>query len=204
MIYELHVGTFTPEGTFAGAGGAARRPGRPRHHRDRADAAGGLSGRRNWGYDGVLLFAPESTTAQPEELKSFVDAAHQLGMMVLLDVVYNHFGPEGNYLHLFAPSILHRPTEDTMGRRHQLRRTGQRRRAGFVVHNARYWLDEFHFDGLRLDAVHAIFDDSEQHIVSELAAVVRRHSAGRHVHLILENDHNEARYLRRAIRMAGL
>ena len=125
VIYELHVGTFTPEGTFAAA-------------RERLDGLCQLGitaielmpladfpGRRNWGYDGVLLFAPESSYGTPEELKSFVDAAHQLGMMVLLDVVYNHFGPEGNYLHALRTAILHRATRDTMGRRDQLRRTRQ-------------------------------------------------------------------------------
>ena len=197
VIYELHVGTFTPEGTFAAA-------------RERLDGLRQIGitaielmpladfpGRRNWGYDGVLLFAPESSYGTPEELKSFVDAAHQLGMMVLLDVVYNHFGPEGNYLHLFAPQFFTDRHETPWGAAINFDGPGSRTVRDFYLNNALYWLDEFHFDGLRLDAVHAIFDDSEQHIVSELAAVVRRHSAGRHVHLVLENDHNEAHYLAR-------
>ena len=169
VIYELHVGTFTPEGTFAAA-------------RERLDGLRHLGvtaielmpladfpGRRNWGYDGVLPFAPESSYGTPEELKRFVDAAHQLGMMVLLDVVYNHFGPEGNYLHLFAPQFFTERHETPWGAAINFDGPGSRTVRDFYLHNALYWLDEFHFDGLRLDAVHAIFDDSEQHIVSELA-----------------------------------
>lgn len=198
VLYELHVGTFTPEGTFAGV-------------RERLDYLAGLGvtaielmplsdfpGGRNWGYDGVLPFAPESRYGTPEELKELVQAAHERGLMVFLDVVYNHFGPEGNYLHLYAPQFFtdrHRtPWGAAINFDGEL--SGWVR--GFFIHNALYWLEEYHLDGLRLDAVHAIADGSEKHFLIELAERVRRRfDSERHVHLVLENDANEARYLGR-------
>src|SRR6476660_8013017 len=155
-------------------------------------------GARNWGYDGVLLFAPDASYGRPEDLKALVDAAHRKGLMIFLDVVYNHFGPDGNYLPVYAPQILTDRHKTPWGSAINYDGADATPMREFVIHNALYWLEEFHFDGLRLDAVHAIMDASEPDLVTELARAVR---AGpgltRHVHLVLENDRNEARYLER-------
>ena len=200
VLYELHVGTFSPEGTFAGI----------EAHLDYLSNLGvtavelmpvaDFAGKRGWGYDGVLLYAPDAAYGRPENLKRLIAAAHSRGLMVLLDVVYNHFGPEGNYLHLYAPRFFTERHRTPWGAAINFDGREARPVREFYIHNALYWLEEFHFDGLRLDAVHAIMDDSAPDFLSELAAAVRRGPGGeRHVHLVLENDRNEARYLARAV-----
>jgi maltooligosyltrehalose trehalohydrolase len=198
VLYELHVGTFTAAGSF-------------RAVIEKLDhlAALGISaielmpvadfpGRWNWGYDGVLPFAPDSRYGRPADLKALVDSAHARGLMVLLDVVYNHFGPEGNYLHRYAPSFFTDRHKTPWGAAINFDDVGSRTVRDFIIHNALYWLEEYHFDGLRLDAVHAILDDSQPDILRELAqAVAAGPGRDRHVHLVLENEHNEARYLER-------
>jgi len=195
VVYELHVGTFTPDGTFNGM----------RRRLDHLVELGitaielmpiaDFSGRRNWGYDGVLPYAPDSVYGTPNDLKRLIDEAHGRGLMVFLDVVYNHFGPEGNYLHVYAPQFFTRRFETPWGAAIDFSRREVR---DFFVLNALYWLDEYRFDGLRLDAVHAIIDESSPDILEELADRVHSHFGGtRHVHLVLENEHNEARYLSR-------
>lgn len=198
VFYELHVGTFTPRGTFLGV------KERLEHLLNLGITAIELMpvaefpGERNWGYDGVMPFAPDSRYGTPEELKDLVQTAHQYGLMVFLDVVYNHFGPEGNYLHAYAPQFFterhHTPWGAAINYdgadRHWVRQ--------FFIHNALYWLEEYHLDGLRLDAVHAIMDDSRPDILIELAEAVNNGPGrDRRVHLVLENDNNAARYLRR-------
>ncbi|MGE5792442.1 MAG: malto-oligosyltrehalose trehalohydrolase [Bacteroidota bacterium] len=198
VIYELHVGAFTPAGTFAAA--IARL--------DDLAALGvtalelmpvaDFPGRRSWGYDGVLPFAPDAAYGAPDDLKRLVAAAHARGLMILLDVVYNHFGPEGNYLHLYAPQFFNPAHHTPWGAAINFDGEHARTVRDFFVHNALYWLEEYRFDGLRLDAVHAIADDSPADIVSEIARAVRAGpGADRHVHLVLENDRNDARYLAR-------
>jgi malto-oligosyltrehalose trehalohydrolase len=197
-IYELHVGAFTLAGTFSSVG-------------DRLDYLVDLGvtaielmpvadfpGRRNWGYDGVLPFAPDSCYGRPEDLKELVQSAHSRGLMILLDVVYNHFGPEGNYLNLYAPQFFTARHHTPWGNAINFDGAESRSVRDFFIQNAQYWLTEYHFDGLRLDAVHAIIDDSKPDILTELAAAVRS-SVGtdRRVHLILENERNQARYLQR-------
>ena len=196
VIYELHLGTFTDEGTFAAA-------------MQRLDylvelgitaielmPVADFSGTRNWGYDGVLLFAPDHSYGTPDELKALVQAAHARGLMVLLDVVYNHFGPDGNYLHAYAPQFFSERHHTPWGAAINFDGNGSRIVRDFFIHNALYWLEEYHFDGLRLDAVHAIIDDSRPDIVEELAAAVQAGPGRtRYVHLVLENDANAARYL---------
>jgi maltooligosyltrehalose trehalohydrolase len=193
VLYELHLGTFSPEGNFDGA-------------RRRLDYLAQLGvtavelmpvadfpGARGWGYDGVLPFAPDSRYGSPEELKGLVQSAHRLGLMVLLDVVYNHFGPEGNYLHRYAPQFFNPRHQTPWGAAINFDGEGNRTVRDFFIHNALYWLEEYHFDGLRFDAVHAILDDSSLHILAELAEAVRAGPGReRRVHLVLENDHNEA------------
>jgi len=187
VLYELHVGAC---GGFAGV--TARLP---------ALAEAGITaielmpvadfpGKRNWGYDGVLPYAPDASYGTPDELKALVDSAHGLGMMVFLDVVYNHFGPDGNYLGSYAPPFFRDDVHTPWGQAIDFRQPPVR---DFFTQNALYWLSEFRFDGLRFDAVHAIPDKDW---LVEMAAQVRAAlPAGRHVHLVLENDDNAASLL---------
>src|SRR5262249_40863091 len=197
ILYELHVGTFTREGTFRAAIEHLE-------HLVRLGVTGielmplaDFPGKRNWGYDGVLPFAPDSSYGRPEDLKALVDAAHAAGLMVLLDVVYNHFGPEGNYLSLYAPQFFNPRHQTPWGAAVNFDTDGAATVREFFVHNALYWLEEYHFDGLRFDATHAIVDEGPQHILEELAGRIRAASLPRAVHLVLENEHNEARWLER-------
>ncbi|AEG02091.1 malto-oligosyltrehalose trehalohydrolase [Methylomonas methanica] len=197
VIYELHVGCFTSAGTFRAA-------------IEKLDylAALGVTaiqlmpiadfpGRWNWGYDGVLPFAPDSRYGTPDDLKNLIQTAHAKGMMVFLDVVYNHFGPEGNYLHQYAGAFFHQRRHTPWGKAFNFDGKYSHWVRQFFIHNALYWLEEFHFDGLRLDAVQAILDSGLVHVLDELADTVRRHFGQRQIHLILENDDNAAHYLSR-------
>jgi maltooligosyltrehalose trehalohydrolase len=204
VCYEIHVGTFTPKGSFSGV-------------KERLDYLIDLGitaiqlmpiadfpGKRNWGYDGALLFAPDSAYGTPNELKELIQTAHAKGIMVFLDVVYNHFGPKGNYLHLYAPEFFtnrhHTPWGSAINFDGQ--NSGVVRQ--FFIHNALYWLEEYHFDGLRFDAVHAIYDDSRPDILEELSAkVALGPGRERSVHLVLENDNNAAHYLRPQTKSKG-
>jgi maltooligosyltrehalose trehalohydrolase len=198
VVYELHVGTFTSEGTFLAA----------IEKLDHLQALGitciellplaDFAGRRNWGYDGVLPYAPDASYGSPEDLKRLVDAAHARGIMVLIDVVYNHFGPEGNYLPAYVPQFFD-PTEQTpWGAAINFEDEHSRTVRDFFLHNALYWLEEYHFDGLRMDAVHAIPDESPQHIVLEIAeAIAKGPGRERHIHQVLENEHHQASFLER-------
>lgn len=197
VIYELHVGTFSEHGDFDGVIGHLRYLAELGVTAVELMPVAEFAGRRGWGYDGVLQFAPESAYGGPAALKRLVEAAHAHGLMILLDVVYNHFGPDGNYLGLYAPQFFTKRIATPWGAAIDFQSDGARTVREFFIHNALYWLEEFNIDGLRLDAVHSIFDESEPHILEELADRVRAASApGRHVHLILENDDNEAHYLR--------
>ncbi|MGA9422259.1 MAG: alpha-amylase family glycosyl hydrolase, partial [Rhodanobacteraceae bacterium] len=185
VIYELHVGAC---GGYAGV-----REQLPRL-RDLGVSAIELMpiaefpGSRNWGYDGVLPFAPSSMYGTPEQLKILIDSAHGHGLMVLLDVVYNHFGPQGNYLAEYAAPFFRDDLATPWGRAIDFRRPEVRE---FFIMNARYWIEEYRFDGLRLDAVHAIEPDDW---LIDLAARVRESAGvGRHVHLVAENDANSVR-----------
>jgi malto-oligosyltrehalose trehalohydrolase len=198
VIYELHVGAFSAQGSFAAV-------------TQRLDYLADLGvtaielmpiadfpGARNWGYDGVLPFAPDSSYGRPEDLKALVQAAHGKGLMVFLDVVYNHFGPDGNYLHLYAPQFFDEHRHTPWGAAINFDGPGSATVRQFFVRNAIYWLEEYNFDGLRLDAVDTIMDDSCPDILEELAATVRQGPGrARQVHLVLENDDNKVRYLRR-------
>ncbi len=198
ILYELHVGTFTPEGSFRGVEEKLD------YLRDLGITAielmpiADFPGARNWGYDGVLLYAPDSSYGRPEDLKQLIQSAHKKGLMVFLDVVYNHFGPEGNYLHEYAPQFFSSRHQTAWGDGINFDGPDSRVVRDFFIHNALYWLEEYRFDGLRLDAVHAIADDSIPDILTELAQTIRlRLGNERFVHLILENERNGARYLRR-------
>ncbi len=196
VIYELHVGAFTPEGTFR----AASR--RLDHLRQLGVTAiqlmpvADFPGKCNWGYDGALKFAVERAYGSPDDLKELVQTAHALELMVFLDVVYNHFGPEGNYLHFYAPAFFNSEYQTPWGDAINFDGEGSHWVRQFFIHNALFWLEEYHLDGLRLDAVHAIHDHSKTDILEEIADAVRQKFDGmRAVHLVLENDNNAARYL---------
>ena len=198
VIYELHIGTFTPEGTFNAAIERLDYLVRLGVTAIELMPVADFPGKRNWGYDGVLLFAPDASYGTPQNLKSLVAAAHARRLMVFLDVVYNHFGPEGNYLSTYAPQFFNPAHSTPWGA--AINFDGGRSRVvrDFFIHNALYWLDEFNLDGLRLDAVHAIADGTRPDFVSELAVAVHNGPGlQRHVHLILENDRNEATRLSR-------
>ncbi len=153
-------------------------------------------GKLGWGYDGVLLFAPESAYGRPEELKAFIAAAHQRGLAVMLDVVYNHFGPEGNYLHLYAPQFFTERHQTPWGAAINFDSQKSAAVRDFYIHNTLYWLEEYNFDGLRFDAVHAILDDSEPNILTDIARAVREGPGrDREIFLVLENGANQARFL---------
>ncbi|MFL6648926.1 MAG: malto-oligosyltrehalose trehalohydrolase [Sulfurifustaceae bacterium] len=197
VLYELHVGSFTAEGTYAGL----------ERKLEYLRALGvtavelmplaDFPGQRSWGYDGVLPYAPDAQYGRPDDLKRLIDKAHALGLMVFLDVVYNHFGPEGNYLSQYAPAFFTDRHHTPWGQAINFDGPGSRTVRDYYIHNALYWLEEYHFDGLRFDAVHAIRDDSTPDILMELAdAVARGPGRERHVHLVLENDDNLARYLK--------
>lgn len=194
IIYELHTGTFTEEGTFNSL----------KENLDYLITLGittieimpvsDFPGKRNWGYDGVLLYSPESSYGTPDELKELIKTAHRKGLMVILDVVYNHFGPDGNYLYTYAKSEffndkIKTPWGDAINFKNKNVRD-------FYINNALYWLNEYHFDGLRIDAVHAINDESSPDIIEEIAQKVKQNNKNeRHIHLILENDKNQSKYL---------
>jgi maltooligosyltrehalose trehalohydrolase len=193
VFYELHTGTFTPEGTFEGVRGRLPELARLGMTAIELMPVADFPGRRSWGYDGVLPFAPDRAYGSPEDLKRLVDAAHEQGLMVFLDVVYNHFGPDGNYLHLYAKEFFTADHQTPWGAAIDFGRTEVQE---FFIENALYWLQEFRFDGLRFDAVHAIHEDWREEFLATLAGRVRAACRGRHVHLVLENDANEARFLR--------
>jgi maltooligosyltrehalose trehalohydrolase len=197
VLYEAHLGCFTPEGSFDGA----------RRKLDHLAALGvtalelmpvaTFDGERGWGYDGVLLFAPHRAYGSPEDLKRLIDEAHERSLMVFLDVVYNHFGPSGNYLHLYAPHFFTERHRTPWGAAINFDGPESETVRQFFIHNALYWLEEYRFDGLRLDAAHAMADERTPDIVTELAQTVRaRLAPDRHVHLVLENDANASRRLR--------
>ncbi len=195
VIYELHVGTFSREGTYAAL---AERLG------DLAELGvttiellplASFPGVRGWGYDGVLPYAPHPAYGTPEDLKRLVQRAHDLGLSVLLDVVYNHFGPEGNYLSRYAREFFTSKHHTPWGDAIDFANPNVRQ---FFIQNALYWVNEYHFDGLRVDAVHAMYDDGPRHFIDELSDAVKEGPGReREVHIVLENHRNEARRLKR-------
>jgi malto-oligosyltrehalose trehalohydrolase len=203
VLYEIHLGSFSQTGDFAGA----------MRHLDHVRKLGATAvelmpiaefpGTRGWGYDGTYLYAPSSRYGRPEDLKRLVEACHARGLAVFLDVVYNHFGPEGNYLRAIAPEFFTERHHTPWGSALDFAGPHSRPVRDFMIHNALFWLEEYDFDGLRLDAVHAIHDGSEPDILAEIARTARRRITDREIHLVLENDRNEARYLERTAGRPG-
>ena len=190
---ELHVGTFTQDGTFRAAIDRLNHVAETGITAIELMPVADFPGRWNWGYDGVLWFAPDSSYGRPDDLKALIDAAHQRGLMVFLDVVYNHFGPEGNYLGRIAPRFFSDAQTPWGG---AIDYSVPEVRA-FAIENALMWLRDYRFDGLRLDAVHAIITPGEPHILTELSVAVGElaRESDRHIHLVLENDDNAVRFL---------
>jgi maltooligosyltrehalose trehalohydrolase len=196
IVYELHVGTFNAPGTYQAAAARLGHLNRLGVTAIELMPVAAFPGERNWGYDGVLPYAPQISYGRPEELKALIAAAHRHGLAVILDVVYNHFGPEGNYLHLYAPQFFDTHRSTPWGAAINFDGADSRMVRDFFIHNALYWLEEYHIDGLRLDAVHAIQDDSDPHFITELVRAARSGpGSGRNIYLTLENLHNSAALL---------
>jgi len=187
VLYELHVGTFTPEGTFRAA--AARL--------DHLAALGitaielmplaQFQGRHGWGYDGVLPYAPHNAYGTPDDLKAFIDAAHERGLMVFLDVAYTHLGPEGSDLAAYAGAFFNAGRQTQWGAAIDYKKRPVR---DFFIGNALYWVEEFRFDGLRFDSIEKMVDGSPLHLLNEIAQAVHSRTVGRRVHLVTEDDRN--------------
>src|SRR4029453_17453782 len=186
VLYELHVGTFTPEGTWASAAGRVE---------DLASIGvtviemmpvADFPGRWGWGYDGVSLYAPTRLYGQPDDLRSFVDRAHAIGLGVILDVVKNLLGPDGNYLADYAQEYFTDKYRNDWGQSPNFE--GPRPARDFFVENAAYWIDEFHFDGLRLDATKAGPDASAEHVLRELVQRARAAAPKREIFIVAENE----------------
>jgi maltooligosyltrehalose trehalohydrolase len=186
VIYELHIGTFTPEGTYHAAAGRLGELAKLGITTIELMPLSSFAGQRGWGYDGVAHFAPHAAYGSVAELCDFIDQAHLLGLSVLLDVVYNHFGPAGNYLATYSPLYFTSEIRNAWGDAPNFRFALMR---SYVLDNALYWLTEIGFDGLRLDATHAILDPSPHHILRELADTIGELAPGRH--LIAEDDRND-------------
>ena len=193
-IYEMHVGTFTPEGTWRAA---------MEHLPYLADLGvtiiemmpvADFAGRFGWGYDGVDLYAPSRLYGRPDDLRAFVDRAHALGLAVLLDVVYNHLGPDGNYLADFSAEYFTDRYRNDWGK--AINFEGPAAARGFFVENAGYWIDEFHFDGLRLDATQDIHDASREHVIASIARRVREAGGARQTYIVAENEPQHTRIVR--------
>jgi maltooligosyltrehalose trehalohydrolase len=195
VIYECHVGTMTPEGTFRALIGELPELKRLGVTALELMPVAECPGRRNWGYDGVDLFAPSRNYGRPEDFKELVDEAHRLGLGVLLDVVYNHLGPDGNFLRAFSDHYFTDRHQTPWGDALNYDGPGSRFVRDFVVDNACYWLAEYHLDGLRLDATHAIVDDSPTHLLAELNDRARA-ATPRRVVLVAEDGRNDVRLVR--------
>ncbi len=197
ILYELHTGTFTPQGTYAAV--RSRLP----YLRDLGVTAVELMpvaefpGERNWGYDGVHLFAPQSSYGSPDDLRALIDTCHREGMAFVLDVVYNHLGPEGNYLREYGPYFSARYSTP-WGEALNFDGPGSDRVREYFIQNALYWITEYHVDALRLDAIHGIFDFSALHLLEELTEAVheRGQRLGRPAYVIAESDLNDTRIIR--------
>lgn len=196
VLYELHVGTFTPEGTFSAA--AQKLPYLVELGVTAVELmpVADFPGQRNWGYDGVDLFSPARCYGTPDDLRRLVDEAHALGLAVFLDVVYNHLGPEGNYLPAFSPYYFSEEHENPWGKALNFDGPHSAMVRRFFIENAMHWVHEYHIDGLRLDATHAIIDESAVPFVSELVTRIRESVHGRRAYVIAEDHRNLSHMVR--------
>jgi maltooligosyltrehalose trehalohydrolase len=191
VLYEMHLGTFTPEGTFQAA--ARELPALAELGITTVEVmpVSDFPGRFGWGYDGVCLYAPSRLYGTPDDFRFFVDEAHRNGLGVILDVVYNHFGPDGCYLTRFSDSFF-RKEKNEWGNSINFDREGSQDVRAFFVENAAYWIDEFHLDGLRLDATQEIHDGSEPHVITEIVRAARAAAGARSILVFAENEAQHA------------
>jgi maltooligosyltrehalose trehalohydrolase len=196
VLYEMHVGTFTKEGTYAAAIEQLPRLAEIGITILELMPVSEFPGTFGWGYDGVDLYAPTRLYGRPDDLRRFVDAAHAHGLGVILDVVYNHVGPDGNYLKKFTPHYFSKKYENEWGEPMNFDGENAHGVREFIAGNAAYWIDEFRFDGLRLDATQSLFDASEKHILSEISVRARAAANGREIILIAENEPQNTQLLR--------
>ncbi|MFH8136424.1 malto-oligosyltrehalose trehalohydrolase [Pantoea osteomyelitidis] len=187
VVYEMHIGTFTPEGTFRAAIGKLPYLAELGITMLEILPVSQFGGNRGWGYDGVLLYAPHSAYGTPDDFKAFVDAAHDHGLSVVLDIVLNHFGPEGNYLPLLAPDFFHKERMTPWGAGIAYDIDAARR---YIVEAPIYWLKEYNLDGLRFDAIDQIEDSSDKHALIEIAERIRAEITDRPIHLTTEDSRN--------------
>lgn len=192
VIYELHIGTFTPEGTWAAAETKLPQLADLGITTIEVMPVSDFSGDFGWGYDGVNLFAPTRLYGTPDDFRRFVDRAHALGMGVILDVVYNHLGPDGNYLPMFSADYFTDRYKTDWGEPLNFDGPNSASVREYILTNAAYWIDEFHLDGLRLDATQNIYDASPRHVLAEIGIVARRAAGKRSIYLVAENEPQEA------------
>ena len=193
VIYEMHIGTFTKEGTWRAASQQLEELARIGITVIEMMPVADFPGKFGWGYDGVDLFAPSHLYGTPDDLRAFIDRAHSLGLGVILDVVYNHFGPDGNYLGAFSDDYLIRGNENEWGDSINFDGPNSGPVREFFVTNGCYWIEEFHFDGFRFDALHAVWDRSNEYIIDGVGRAARKAAGSRSILLIAENDCQEAR-----------
>jgi len=196
IIYEMHIGTFTKRGTWRAAAEQLPELARIGITVIEMMPVAEFPGKFGWGYDGVDLFAPSHLYGTPNDLRTFVDRAHSLGLAVILDVVYNHFGPDGNYLGVFSDDYLVREKENEWGDAINFDGTNSGPVREFFITNGRYWIEEFHFDGFRFDATHAIRDQSAEYIIGAVGRAARAAAGSRSIILIAENDFQDAKMTR--------
>ena len=196
VIYEMHVGTFTKEGTWRAAAQQLSELARIGITLIEMMPVAEFPGRFGWGYDGVDVFAPSHLYGNPDDLRAFVDRTHSLGLGVILDVVYNHFGPDGNYLGVFSDDYLVRGKGHEWGDVINFDGQNSWPVREFFITNGRYWIEEFHFDGFRFDATHAIRDQSEEYIIGAVGHAARKAAGPRSIILIAENDLQESKMTR--------
>jgi len=195
IIYEMHVGTFTPEGTWRAAARELAELARIGITVIEMMPIADFPGEFGWGYDGVDLFAPTRLYGTPDDLRAFVNEAHSLGLAVILDVVYNHFGPDGNYLGVFSHDYLHRERGNDWGDSINFDGKNSGPVREFFITNGRYWIEEFHFDGFRFDATQSIHDESDEYIVGTVGRAARLAAGSRSIILVAENESQEAKLL---------
>jgi maltooligosyltrehalose trehalohydrolase len=196
IIYEMHIGTFTKEGTWRAAAEELAELARIGITVIEMMPVADFPGKFGWGYDGVDLFAPTHLYGTPDDLRAFVNRAHSSGLGVILDVVYNHFGPDGNYLGVYSNDYLTREKENDWGDSINFDGPNSGPVREFFTTNGRYWIEEFHFDGFRFDATHSILDNSDEHIVGAIGRAARKAAGSRSIILIAENERQEAKLIR--------
>jgi maltooligosyltrehalose trehalohydrolase len=194
VIYEMHVGTFTRDGTWRAAAAELEALADLGVTVIEMMPVADFAGRFGWGYDGVNLYAPSRLYGEPDDLRAFIDRAHRIGLGVILDVVYNHMGPDGNYLADFSPDYFTDKYRNDWGQALNFEGPPAARR--YFVENAAYWIGEFHFDGLRLDATQDMHDASAEHVIATIVQSVRRAAAGRQIYIVAENEPQDTRIVR--------